>query len=91
MATIKEFLSRDNQITEILTIKMIKEIDATSYVIADKSSLALLDISMQPSHGRLLKPGYRYKLIKCQRADNMTVRINERFKPIKLSETGAEN
>ena len=85
MATIKEFLSRDNQSTEILTIKMIKEIDATSYVIADKSSLALLDISMQPSHGRLLKPGYWYKLIKCKRADNMTVRINERFKPIKLS------
>ena len=62
--TIKSFLDDGKLKTSALTVKLIKQIDELSYIIADKSMVAILDIHDNPTHGKYMQIGLWYKLIK---------------------------
>ena len=94
--TIKSFLDDGKLKTSALTVKLIKQIDELSYIITDKSMVAILDIHDNPTHGKYMQIGLWYKLIKCQRSDSSTIKTNTTFKPVKtqvkkdIEDTSAE-
>ena len=81
--TIKSLLQNEKPVTAILTVKLIMEIGGGMYIIVDKSKLAIMDITSDLSQGKVLIPGCWYKLIKCKKGDQETVKTNVNFKPIK--------
>ena len=81
--SLKSFLENGKLVTSLLTVKLIKQLSTHSYVIADQSMVAILDITEAPSHSKYMHPGTWYKLIKCEKAQNSTIKINNTFKPIK--------
>ena len=81
--TIKKFLEDGKLKTSLITVKLIKQISLNSYIIADKSMVAILDIQDAPAHAKNMHPGCWYKLIKCQKGEGSTIKINKLFKPIK--------
>ena len=81
--TIKTFLKDGKLKTSMLTVKMVKSINSQSCIIADKSSVAILDIHETPDHARNMQTGCWYKLIKCQKSDGRTIKLNKVFKPVK--------
>ena len=81
--TIESLLHNEKPVTAILTVKLIKEIGGGMYIIVDKSKLAIMDITSDLSQGKVLIPGCWYKLIKCKKGDQETVKTNGNFKPIK--------
>ena len=81
--TIKSLLKDGKLKSSMITVKLVKEISANSYIIADETMVAILDINDAPSHAKLLNTGSWYKLIKCQKEDNSTIKINKTFKPVK--------
>ena len=81
--TIQSLLQDGKLKTSMITVKLVKEISANSYIIADKTMVALLDISDAPSHGKNLSNGSWYKLIKCQKGDQNTIKTNKLFKPVR--------
>ena len=83
--TIKSMLDEGKLRTSMVTVKLIKQISANSYIIADKTMVALLDISDAPSHAKHLNNGSWYKLIKCQKGEQSTIKINKLFKPVKTT------
>ena len=83
--TIKSLLNDGKLRTSMVTVQLIKQISANSYIIADKTMVALLDISDAPSHGKYLNNGSWYKLIKCQKGEQSTIKINKLFKPVKTT------
>ena len=60
-----------------------KQLDANTYIVADKSSAALLDIKETSSYNKLLHTGNCYKLIKCKKVNEKTLSANANFKPLK--------
>ena len=81
--TIKTFLSHGKLKTSYLTVKLVKEINFNSFIIADKSMVALLDTHDAPDHARYLTSGNWYKLIKCQQDGKSTIKTNKLFKPVR--------
>lgn len=86
--TIKSLLDDGKLRTSMLEVQLIKQISTNSYIIADKSMVAILDIQDAPSHSKNMIPGCWYKLIKCQRGDKSTIKINQKFKPVKAHVKG---
>ena len=80
---IKNFLNDGKLKSSFLTVKMIKDIDANSFIIADKSMVALLDTHEAPDHAKYLTSGNWYKLIKCQQDGKNTIKTNKLFKPVR--------
>ena len=60
-----------------------QEIDTNSYIVADKSMVAVLNTHDAPDHAKNLETGNWYKLIKCQRDGKSTIKSNKLFKPVK--------
>ena len=81
--SLKSFLENGKLVTSLLTVKLIKQLSTNSYVIADQSMVAILDITEAPGHSKYMNPGAWYKLIKCEKAEKSTIKINKTFKPIK--------
>ena len=81
--TIKKFLEDGKLKTSLITVKLIKEISINSYIIADKSMVALLEIHEAPAHAKYMQAGSWYKLIKCQKGGKGTIKINKAFKPVR--------
>ena len=81
--TIKTFLNEGKLRSSFLAVKLIKEIDANSFIIADKSMVALLDTHEAPDHSKYLTCGNWYKLIKCQQDGKNTIKTNKLFKPVR--------
>ena len=78
--TIKSFLNTETLKTSSLTVKLVKELSLNTYIVADKSMVAVLDINDAPSQSKHLLQGFWFKLIKCT---GKTIKINKVFKPIK--------
>ena len=85
--TIKTFLNTDKLKTSALTVKLVKEFGHNTYIVADKSMVAVLDINDAPSHSKHLLQGFWFKLIKCTVGEGETIKINKVFKPIKTKLT----
>ena len=81
--TIKTFLNTDKLKTSALTVKQVKEFGHNTYIVADKSMVAVLDINDAPSHSKHLLQGFWFKLIKCTVGEGKTIKINNVFKPVK--------
>ena len=81
--TIKSFLEDGKLKTSLITAKLMKQISETSYIIADESMVAILNIEDAPSHSKHLKTGCWYKLIKCHKTEPSTLMLNKLFKPVK--------
>ena len=81
--TIKNFLDDGKLKTALVTVKLIKEVSSNSYIIADKSMVAILDTNAAPEHAKHLTTGNWYKLIKCQKGEKNTINKNKLFKPVK--------
>jgi hypothetical protein len=81
--TIKTFLDDGKLKTSLLTVKLIKEVSSNSYIIADKSMVAILDTHAAPDHAKHLNTGNWYKLIKCNKGEKSTINVNKLFKPVK--------
>ena len=64
-----------------LHIQVVKQIDSSSYIIADKTRAAILEVSKAHVAKPLIE-GTSYKVIKCIKEDNMTLNTNPRFKPV---------
>ena len=65
-----------------LLILVIKRIDSDTFIIADKTKVAILDTSEGSNHGNALRDGCWFKLIKCTAEENGLVKLNKSFKPI---------
>ena len=89
--TIKSLLNDGKLRTSMVTVQLIKQISANSYIIADKTMVALLDISDAPSHAKHLNNSSWYKLIKCQKGEQSTIKINKLFKPVKTTKEELKN
>ena len=81
--TIKSVLNDGKLKSSSLTVKLVKQLGLNSYIIADKSMVAILSIEDVPNHSKYLNPGCWYKLIKCQKCDSSTLKLNKLFKPVK--------
>ena len=81
--TIKTFLDHGKLRNSSLTVKLVKEISRNSYIVADKSMVAILDIHDAPDHAKFFKTGNWYKLIKCQKGEKSTIKSNKQFKPVR--------
>ena len=81
--TIKSFLNTETLKTSSLTVKLVKELSLNTYIVADKSMVAVLDINDAPSQSKHLLQGFWFKLIKCTVGEGKTIKINKVFKPIK--------
>ena len=82
--TIKTFLETGKLKQSMLTVQLIKSISQNSFIIADKSSVAVLDFQNNPDHAKGIHEGCWYKLIKCQKGeDGSTIKINKLFKLVK--------
>lgn len=81
--TIKTFLEDGKLKTSLVTVKLIKQISIDSYIIADKSMVAILDLHEAPTHAKYIQAGSWYKLIKCQKGGQNSIKINKIFKPVK--------
>ena len=64
--TIESLLKDGKLKTTMLQVKLLNQIAVNSYIIADTSMAAILDIKDAPSHSKYLIAGNWYKLIKCQ-------------------------
>ena len=65
-----------------LLILVIKRIDSDTFIIADKTKVAILDTSEGSNHGNELRDGCWFKLIKYPAEENGLVKLNKSFKPI---------
>ena len=81
--TIKNFLDNGKLKTSFITVKLMKEINTNSYIVADKSMVAVLDTHDAPDHAMHLKNGNWYKLIKCHKGEKNTIKTNKLFKSVK--------
>jgi hypothetical protein len=81
--SIQTFLKDGKLKTSLLTVKLIKNISLGSYIIADKSMVAILDIHETPDNAKNMQTGSWYKLIKCQKGEGSTIKLNKLFKPVK--------
>ena len=81
--TIKSLLDGGKLKTSMIQVQLIKQISSNSYIIADKSMVAILDIQDAPSHSNHLNQGCWYKLIKCNKGEKNTIKTNKLFKPVK--------
>ena len=83
--SIETFLEAGKLKRSLITVKLVKEINPDSYIIADKTKVAILDTHDVPGHAKNLIEGGWYKLIKCQKGDGNTVKLNKLFKPVKAA------
>ena len=74
--SIQTFLKDGKLKTSLLTVKLIKNISLSSYIIADKSMVAILDIHETPDNAKNMQTGCWYKLIKCQKGEGSTIKLN---------------
>ena len=74
-------LLNSKQTSGTITVKIIKKINNQFYIIADKTSYALLDLTAYPNYSSLLIPEASYKLIKVTK-DKETITPSN-FQPIK--------
>ena len=74
-------LLNSKQNSGTITVKIIKKINDQFYIIADKTSYALLDLTAYPSYSSLLIPEGSYKLIKVTKNKDTITPSN--FQPIK--------
>ena len=81
--TIKSLLNDGKLKTSMVKVQLVKQISLNSYIIADKSMVAILDIQDASSHSKHLNQGDWYKLIKCSKGGENTIKINKLFKPVK--------
>ena len=81
--SLKTLLQTGKISTSSLPVKVIKEIGSNSFIVADKSGVAVLDTNDNPDHSKYLKNGNWYKLIKCYKGDGSTIKSNKQFKPVK--------
>ena len=65
--SLKSVLENGKLVTSLLTVKLIKQLITNSYIIADQSMVAILDITEAPGHSKYMNPGTWYKLIKCEK------------------------
>ena len=79
---LKEFLIDGKLKNAYLTVKVVKQIDPSTYIIADSSQAALLDTSESQDKRKPMTNGVWYKLIKCSKENDKTVKLNRTFKPV---------
>ena len=85
--TIKSLLNHENVETFSIIIKVLKQTDENSYLVKDKSMLALLYMENNEVHLESLKSGHWYKLIECQKNKSTMIKIDQMFMPVKLVRT----
>ena len=81
--TVETLLNYKKQSSGILTIQLIKEVGNATFIVGDNSGVAIMDISDKPSYGKLMNKGCWYKLIKCHKINENSIKPNDNFKPIK--------
>ena len=77
-----EFLENKLLEKNTLEILVIKMISPENFIVGDSSSLALLDISENPNHGKDIKIGTTIKLLKPILVDHKSLKTNENFRPL---------
>ena len=82
--TIEALLNGQKQSSGILTIQFIKEVGNATFIVGDNTGVAIMDISDKPSYGKLMNKGCWYKLIKCHKINENSIKPNDKFKPIKV-------
>ena len=82
--TVEALLNGQKQSSGILTIQFIKEVGNATFIVGDNSGVAIMDISDKPSYGKLMNKGCWYKLIKCHKINENSIKPNDKFKPIKV-------
>ena len=65
--TIKSLLNDGKLKTSMVKVQLVKQISLNSYIIADTSMVAILDIQDASSHSKHLNQGDWYNLIKCSK------------------------
>ena len=78
-----EFLENKLLEKNTLEILVIKMISPENFIVGDSSSLALLDISENPNHGKDIKIGTTIKLLKPILVDKKSLKTNKNFRPLK--------
>ena len=75
--TIKTFLKDGKLKTSAITIKLIKKVSESSYIIADRSMASVLNTDDSQSQSRNLAVGCCYKLIKCEKVSSTMIKLNQ--------------